>query len=63
MQIIMDFIRFIPMKRIGRTGYNLEKWHWSYLPLASKYLEFYNKKISYTMTLMDLKGTALTLKK
>jgi LAS superfamily LD-carboxypeptidase LdcB len=28
-----------------RTGYNLEKWHWSYLPLASKYLEFYNKRI------------------
>ena len=29
-----------------RTGYNLEKWHWSYLPLASKYLEYYNKNIS-----------------
>lgn len=29
----------------NRTGYNLEKWHWSYLPLASKYLEFYNKRI------------------
>jgi len=28
-----------------RTGYNLEKWHWSYMPLASKYLKFYNNRI------------------
>ena len=28
-----------------RTGYNLEKWHWSYLPLASQYLQFYNNHI------------------
>ncbi|MBO6881341.1 M15 family metallopeptidase [Winogradskyella sp.] len=33
-------------KSNGRTGYNLEKWHWSYLPLASKYLEFYNANIN-----------------
>ncbi len=32
-------------KDLDRTGYNLEKWHWSYLPLASEYLEFYNKRI------------------
>ena len=32
-------------KNSGRTGYNLEKWHWSYLPLASAYLEFYNNSI------------------
>lgn len=32
-------------KSNGRTGYNLEKWHWSYLPLASKYLEFNNANI------------------
>jgi len=31
----------------GRTGYHLEKWHWSYLPLSKKYLDFYNKNISY----------------
>lgn len=30
-----------------RTGYNLEKWHWSYLPLANKYLKFYNNRIVY----------------
>jgi len=30
----------------GRTGYNEEKWHWSYLPLASKYLMYYNRHIT-----------------
>ncbi len=30
----------------NRTGYNMEKWHWSYLPLADKYLEFYNEHIT-----------------
>ncbi|MDB2462495.1 M15 family metallopeptidase [Algibacter sp.] len=31
----------------GRTGYNLERWHWSYMPLAKTYLEFYNTQIIY----------------
>lgn len=35
-----------------RTGYNLERWHWSYLPLAHKYLNFYNKHITYS----DIEG-------
>jgi len=39
-------------KNNGRSGYNLEKWHWSYLPLASKYLEFYNQNIVAN----DIKG-------
>ncbi|WP_405291519.1 M15 family metallopeptidase [Algibacter sp. Ld11] len=39
----------------GRTGYNLEKWHWSYMPLAETYLEFYNENISYT-DIIDFKG-------
>lgn len=30
----------------GRTGYNEEKWHWSYLPLASQYLKYYNQHIT-----------------
>ena len=34
-------------KETGRTGYNLEKWHWSYLPIASKYLDFYNNNNTY----------------
>ncbi len=36
----------------GRTGYSEEKWHWSYLPLASVYLKQYNETVSYS----DLKG-------
>ena len=36
----------------GRTGYNLEMWHWSYLPLASKYLKYYNNNIKYS----DIEG-------
>jgi LAS superfamily LD-carboxypeptidase LdcB len=30
----------------GRTGYNMEKWHWSYMPLAGPYLNFYNNHIT-----------------
>ncbi|MBS1505864.1 MAG: M15 family metallopeptidase [Bacteroidetes bacterium] len=30
----------------GRTGYEEEKWHWSYLPLSKPFLEEYNKQVS-----------------
>jgi LAS superfamily LD-carboxypeptidase LdcB len=36
----------------GRTGYNMEKWHWSYMPLAGPYLNFYNKNVTNS----DIKG-------
>lgn len=39
-------------KSAGRTGYEEEKWHWTYLPLSKNYLAEYNKQIKYT----DLKG-------
>lgn len=41
------FYQVYTSKENGRTGYNEEKWHWSYAPLSSKYLAFYNKHISY----------------
>lgn len=41
-------------KANGRTGYEEEKWHWSYLPLSKKLLEEYLKEISYT----DISGFA-----
>jgi LAS superfamily LD-carboxypeptidase LdcB len=47
-----DFYQVYTSKKNGRTGYNLEKWHWSYLPLASGYLKFYNENITYK----DIKG-------
>ncbi len=31
----------------GRTGYEEEKWHWSYLPLAKEFLQQYNATIKY----------------
>ena len=40
------FYQVYTEKSNGRTGYNFEKWHWSYLPLANNYLEFYNTYIS-----------------
>ncbi|WP_178988203.1 M15 family metallopeptidase [Winogradskyella schleiferi] len=42
------FYQAYTTKEDGRKGYDLEKWHWSYLPLASQYLKFYNYNISYT---------------
>lgn len=34
-------------KTSGRTGYNEEEWHWSYMPLSSTYLNAYNASITY----------------
>lgn len=36
----------------GRTGYEEEKWHWSYLPLSKIFLTEYQTQISYS----DIKG-------
>ena len=46
------FYQVYTNKENGRTGYNLEKWHWSYLPLASDYLDFFNSNI----TAKDING-------
>ncbi|SDH34237.1 M15 family metallopeptidase [Winogradskyella thalassocola] len=46
------FYQVYTTKENNRTGYKLEKWHWSYLPLANPYLEFYNSNI----TLDDING-------
>lgn len=35
-------------KEPKRTGYNEEPWHWSYMPLASKFLSSYVQTIQYT---------------
>jgi D-alanyl-D-alanine carboxypeptidase len=39
-------------KERGRTGYEEEKWHWSYLPLSGEFLESYKKQVTYK----DIKG-------
>jgi LAS superfamily LD-carboxypeptidase LdcB len=46
------FYQVYTSKKNGRTGYNEEKWHWTYLPLSSIYLNFYNQKI----TIKDITG-------
>ncbi len=39
-------------KKDGRSGYEEEAWHWSYMPLAGPMLEEYNRTITYA----DLSG-------
>ncbi|HLR31493.1 MAG TPA: M15 family metallopeptidase [Fodinibius sp.] len=41
-----------------RTGYNEEKWHWSYLPLARQYRTYYNEHLSNT-DISGFKGSDL----
>lgn len=36
----------------GRTGYEMEKWHWSYMPLADQMLKDYNRVVKPE----DIKG-------
>jgi hypothetical protein len=39
-------------KKDGRSGYEEEAWHWSYMPLAGPMLKEYNRTITYA----DLSG-------
>jgi hypothetical protein len=32
-----------------RTGYEMEKWHWSYIPISSNYLKKYNELVNYKL--------------
>lgn len=43
---------YTPKGSTRPTGYEEEKWHWSYLPLARLFLDQYTQKVSYD----DLKG-------
>jgi LAS superfamily LD-carboxypeptidase LdcB len=51
------FYQTYTSKENGRTGYNEEAWHWSYLPLAKDFLTQYNQLISYT-DFSGFKGSA-----
>lgn len=55
------FYQVYTTKENGRTGYNLERWHWSYMPLASEYLSYYNENITYK-DINDFKGSELAEK-
>jgi LAS superfamily LD-carboxypeptidase LdcB len=47
-------------KADGRTGYEEEKWHWSYLPLSKIFLKEYEKQISYS-DITDFEGREQSL--
>jgi hypothetical protein len=32
----------------GRSGYSMEKWHWSYMPISTLYLKAYVEQIQYS---------------
>ena len=38
---------YTPKDPTRPTGYEEEKWHWSYLPLARSFLEQYTQKVGY----------------
>lgn len=42
------FYQVYTSQKEGRTGYQEEKWHWTYLPLSKEYLEQYHQQIKYT---------------
>ena len=44
-----DFYQVYTEKGSGKrkNGYNEEKWHWSYMPLAYEYLKLYQEIITY----------------
>lgn len=42
----LGFSQVYTSKENGRTGYEEEKWHWSYMPVSSVMLEQYNQLIS-----------------
>lgn len=42
------FAQTYTSKENGRTGYEEEKWHWSYMPLSKEFLKQYNEQIQYS---------------
>ena len=42
----LGFKQVYTSKKSGRTGYEEEKWHWSYMPTSSVMLEKYNELVS-----------------
>ena len=48
-------------KATGRTGYEEEKWHWSYLPLSKELLKEYKKQIRYA-DITGFKGSEVAKK-
>lgn len=45
---------YTPKGESRENGYEEEKWHWSYMPLAKDYMELFKNEVTYS----DLKGFA-----
>lgn len=43
------------------SGYNEEKWHWSYFPLSTQYLKFYEENVNY-QDISGFSGSELAIK-
>jgi D-alanyl-D-alanine carboxypeptidase len=43
------FRRVYSDKSNGRRGYEMERWHWSYTPLAYRFQDLYNELIDYSI--------------
>tara|TARA_Y100001954_G_C15785185_1_gene592069 strand:- start:406 stop:1137 length:732 start_codon:yes stop_codon:yes gene_type:complete len=54
----LGFYQVYTNKTNGRTGYEEEKWHWSYMPISSIMLQEYNKIIS-SSDISDFDGSNL----
>ncbi len=52
------FYQVYTSKENGRTGYNEEEWHWSYAPLSTLFLKYYNSNIK-TQNISGFKGASL----
>lgn len=50
------FYQVYTSKENRRTGYHEEKWHWTYLPLSSIYLNYYNTHITLN-DIADFEGS------
>lgn len=53
------FFQVYTSKTNGRKGYNMERWHWSYIPLSKGYLNYYNKNIT-NKDINGFKGSELS---
>ncbi|APG66485.1 MULTISPECIES: M15 family metallopeptidase [Tenacibaculum] len=53
------FFQVYVSKVNGRKGYNIERWHWSYIPLSGEYLKHYRKNIKVD-DISGFKGSELS---
>lgn len=53
-----DYWQVYTDKATGRKGYEMERWHWSYMPISEPYLRAYIRTVSYD-DLLGFSGASL----